>query len=100
MESSFHPSIALVIFCNALAGLFTTSLLHRAEDVRESMLAAATKTLKVPPLDPAGVDTIEGVGGKITPLHLNIRGPRPFGESVWQMGGIGFRWDDSIPMQN
>ncbi len=34
------------------------------------------------------------------PLHVNILGPSPFGEGVWQGGGIGFRWDDGIPMQN
>jgi len=26
--------------------------------------------------------------------------PSPYGEGVWQPGGIGFRWDDSIPMRN
>ena len=34
------------------------------------------------------------------PLQLNIAGPSPFGEGVWQSGGVGFRWDDGIPMQN
>ena len=34
------------------------------------------------------------------PRYLNIHGPSPFGEGVWQGGGIGFRWDDNIPMQN
>ena len=34
------------------------------------------------------------------PLYVNIRGSNPFGEGVWQAGGVGFRWDDSIPMQN
>lgn len=34
------------------------------------------------------------------PLYLNIHGPSPFEEGVWQGGGIGFRWDDNIPMQN
>jgi taurine dioxygenase len=34
------------------------------------------------------------------PLQLNIAGPSPFGDGVWQCGGIGFRWDDGIPMQN
>lgn len=34
------------------------------------------------------------------PLHFNIRGASPFGAGVWQGGGIGFRWDDAIPMQN
>ncbi len=34
------------------------------------------------------------------PLHLNINGASPFGEGVWQAGGVGFRWDDGIPMQN
>jgi len=34
------------------------------------------------------------------PLYVNIRGPNPFGDGVWQPGGVGFRWDDDIPMQN
>jgi len=34
------------------------------------------------------------------PNRVDIAGPNPFGEGVWQSGGIGFRWDDSIPMQN
>lgn len=34
------------------------------------------------------------------PPYLNIQGPSPFGDGVWQGGGIGFRWDDGIPMQN
>lgn len=34
------------------------------------------------------------------PLYFNIDGPSPFGEGVWQSGGIGFRWNDDIPMQN
>jgi len=34
------------------------------------------------------------------PQRLNIAGPSPFGDGVWQAGGIGFRWDDSIAMQN
>ena len=34
------------------------------------------------------------------PLHIDMDGGNPFGEGVWQGGGIGFRWDDGIPMQN
>lgn len=34
------------------------------------------------------------------PLFVDIRGTSPLGEGVWQAGGIGFRWDDGIPMQN
>jgi taurine dioxygenase len=34
------------------------------------------------------------------PQSVDIRGPNPMGEGVWQAGGIGFRWDDHIPMQN
>lgn len=34
------------------------------------------------------------------PMYLNIQGPSPFGDGVWQCGGIGFRWNDGIPMQN
>lgn len=34
------------------------------------------------------------------PLYFNIHGPSPFSEGVWQDGGIGFRWNDGIPMQN
>lgn len=34
------------------------------------------------------------------PLQLDIYGPSPFGEGIWQGGGVGFRWDEGIPMQN
>jgi taurine dioxygenase len=34
------------------------------------------------------------------PQHVNIDGANPLGEGVWQGGGIGFRWDDGIPMRN
>ena len=34
------------------------------------------------------------------PVHVNIDGPNPFGQGVWQGGGIGFRWDDEIRMRN
>jgi taurine dioxygenase len=34
------------------------------------------------------------------PQHLDINGPSPFGPGVWQGGGVGFRWDDNIPMRN
>jgi taurine dioxygenase len=34
------------------------------------------------------------------PQYLDIRGQSPFGEGVWQAGGLGFRWDDGIAMQN
>jgi len=34
------------------------------------------------------------------PMRVDIAGPSPFGEGVWQSGGIGFRWDENIPMQN
>lgn len=34
------------------------------------------------------------------PLHVNINGANPFGRGVWQGGGVGFRWDDAIRMQN
>ena len=34
------------------------------------------------------------------PQYIDIGSPSPFGPGVWQAGGIGFRWDDAIPMQN
>ena len=34
------------------------------------------------------------------PPIMDIQRPSPFGDGVWQAGGVGFRWDDSIPMQN
>lgn len=34
------------------------------------------------------------------PQYVDIQGPSPFGKGVWQCGGVGFRWDDGIPMQN
>jgi len=34
------------------------------------------------------------------PPFLDIHGPSPFGPGVWRGGGIGFRWDADIHMQN
>ena len=35
------------------------------------------------------------------PPRADIRSRRsPFGEGVWEGGGLGFRWDETIPMQN
>lgn len=34
------------------------------------------------------------------PVAIDIQGPSPFGPGVWQSGGLGFRWQDGIPMQN
>lgn len=45
-----------------------------------------------------GVEELRPLFG--LPLQLDIHGPSPFGAGVWQAGGIGFRWDDGIPMQN
>ncbi len=48
--------------------------------------------------------TIKGRGAFLPqfglPAAMNLLKPSPFGEGVWQAGGIGFRWDDHIPMQN
>jgi taurine dioxygenase len=34
------------------------------------------------------------------PLWANINSPNPFEQGVWQGGGLGFRWDESVPMRN
>jgi taurine dioxygenase len=34
------------------------------------------------------------------PQFIEINGRSPFGKGVWQGGGIGFRWNETIPMQN
>ena len=34
------------------------------------------------------------------PAYVDIHGANPFSAGVWQGGGIGFRWDEHIPMQN
>ncbi len=34
------------------------------------------------------------------PLRVDIDGSNPFGSGVWQGGGVGFRWDEAIPMRN
>jgi len=34
------------------------------------------------------------------PAQLNVMGPNPLGQGVWRGGGLGFRWDETIPMQN
>ncbi|MEQ8604296.1 MAG: TauD/TfdA family dioxygenase [Marivibrio sp.] len=34
------------------------------------------------------------------PLQLDIYGASPLGDGVWRGGGLGFRWEEGIPMQN
>ena len=34
------------------------------------------------------------------PLYCELLRPSPYGDGVWQAGGIGFRWDESVPMRN
>lgn len=34
------------------------------------------------------------------PQFFDLNRPNPFGSGVWKVGGIGFRWDDGIPMRN
>ena len=34
------------------------------------------------------------------PQEFDIHATRPTGDGVWQAGGLGFRWDDNIAMQN
>lgn len=34
------------------------------------------------------------------PIQLNIFGPSSLGDGVWQGGGLLFRWEDELPMQN
>lgn len=34
------------------------------------------------------------------PLQLDIYGRSPLGDGVWHAGGLGFRWEEGIPMQN
>ena len=42
-------------------------------------------------------DLAPGLG---LPLQVDIHGPSPLENGVWQGGGIGFRWEENIPMQN
>ena len=34
------------------------------------------------------------------PQRVRIDGPNPMGEGVWQAGGLGFRWEEGLKMQN
>jgi taurine dioxygenase len=48
--------------------------------------------------------TVRGVAdlapGFGLPQFIDLAGSSPFGPGVWQAGGVGFRWDEAIPMQN
>ena len=70
---------------------------HRASP--QAHLSAAEQGLRI-----MHRSTVRGVGDLAPyyglPIRINIAGPSPFGEGVWQSGGIGFRWDENIPMQN
>ncbi|WP_405239668.1 TauD/TfdA dioxygenase family protein [Lentisalinibacter orientalis] len=70
---------------------------HRASP--QAHLPAAEQGLRI-----MHRSTVRGVGDLAPrfglPIRINIAGPSPFGAGIWQSGGIGFRWDESIPMQN
>ena len=70
---------------------------HRAAP--EAHLPAAEQGLRI-----MHRSTVKGVSPLAPrdglPLALDIHGPNPAGGGVWHGGGIGFRWDDAIPMQN
>jgi len=70
---------------------------HRAAP--EAHMPAAQQGLRI-----MHRSTVRGVKdlapGFELPLYLDIGAASPFGEGVWQGGGLGFRWDDDIPMQN
>lgn len=70
---------------------------HRAAP--EAHLPAAEQGLRI-----MHRSTVRGVQdlapGFGLPLQVDIYGPNPLGEGVWHGGGIGFRWEDGIPMQN
>jgi taurine dioxygenase len=34
------------------------------------------------------------------PIYVEINTVNPSKHGVWKGGGVGFRWDESIPMQN
>lgn len=48
--------------------------------------------------------TVKGIKALVPdnglPSFCSLDKQSPFGEGVWKAGGIGFRWDDHIPMQN
>ncbi|WP_376692479.1 TauD/TfdA dioxygenase family protein [Wenzhouxiangella sp. EGI_FJ10409] len=70
---------------------------HRASP--EAHLPAEEQGLRI--MHRSTVRGVNDLGPRFgLPLRLNIRGPSPLGDGVWQAGGIGFRWDDGIPMQN
>ncbi len=70
---------------------------HRASP--EAHLPAETQGLRI-----MHRSTVRGVQalapGFGLPLHVDIHRPSPFGDGVWLVGGVGFRWNDGIPMRN
>ena len=70
---------------------------HRAAP--EAHIAAAEQGLRI-----MHRTTVKGLTPFVPdnglPGRVNIDAPNPAGAGVWHGGGIGFRWDDSIPMKN
>jgi len=73
------------------------AIAHRAAP--EAHLSAREQGLRI-----MHRSTVRGVQNLIPdfglPIRLNIFGPSPLGDGIWQGGGLGFRWDDEVPMQN
>jgi taurine dioxygenase len=70
---------------------------HRASP--QAHLPAAQQGLRI--MDRSTVRGVRDLAPRFgLPPKFALDVPSPYGAGVWQSGGVGFRWDASIPMQN
>jgi len=69
---------------------------HRA--MPEAHLPASEQGLRI--MHRSTVKGIAPLAPEGLPQIVDIHAPNPAGSGVWQGGGIGFRWEDGIPMRN
>lgn len=69
---------------------------HRA--MPEAHLPAAQQGLRI--MHRSTVKGVTPLAPEGLPQVVDIHGPNPAGAGVWQGGGIGFRWEERIPMRN
>jgi taurine dioxygenase len=73
------------------------AIAHRAS--AEAHMSAATQGLRI--MHRTTVKAMQPfLPGHGLPQFLNIKGPNPFKQGIWHGEYIGFRWDDSMHMQN
>ena len=99
MDAGFEDGYAIAFEYQANDCVFIDNLAVAHRAARQAHLPAQEQGLRI-----MHRSTVRGMSDLSAdfglPDRLPIEGPSPFGDGVWQAGGLGFRWDAHIPMRN